>query len=171
MTTPFIGRLHLPVIHNWSTINSTLYTICFLGRATSTPQCELCCTSTHTAKECAQQGDPDPGLQDRLKAMETAVLALTSKSPVTLMTAPKMANAPLSNRMNHAENGIAVVVPTLAATIIMHVAAVGGATQQYGVLSAPHSMGQATYSGALGLSSRHFSQATKPNLAETPDGS
>ena len=43
------------------------------------------------------------------------------------MTTHKMAKAPLSNRMNHAENGI--VVPTLAAAIIMHVAAVGGATQ------------------------------------------
>ena len=76
----FTGNTH------WSTINS----ICFTGRATSTPQCELCFASTHTAKECAQKGDPDPGLQDQLKAIETVALALTSKSPVTWMTTPKM---------------------------------------------------------------------------------
>jgi len=80
----FTGNTH------WSTINSILYAICFTGRATSTPRCELCFASTHTAKECAQKGDPDPGLQDRLKAIKTVALALTSKSLVTWITTPKM---------------------------------------------------------------------------------
>ena len=62
----------------WLT-NSTLYTMCFTGMASSTKRSELCFTSTYTEQECAQQGDPDPSLKDRLKAIETAVLALSNK--------------------------------------------------------------------------------------------
>ena len=39
----FTGNTH------WSTINSILHTICFTGRATSTPWCEFRFASTHTA--------------------------------------------------------------------------------------------------------------------------
>jgi len=35
----------------WSVINSTLYTICFTGRATSMPRCKLCFAMTKTAKQ------------------------------------------------------------------------------------------------------------------------
>ena len=77
---------------HWSTINSTLYTICFTGRATATPRCELCFATIHLTSECAQQGDPDPGIQDRLKAIEMAVLAMTSKSPATPGATPKPPN-------------------------------------------------------------------------------
>ena len=77
---------------HWSTINSTLYTICFTGRATATPRCELCFVTIHSTSECAQQGDPDPGIQDRLKAIEMAVLAMTSKSPATPGVTPKPPN-------------------------------------------------------------------------------
>ena len=75
---------------HWSTINSTLYTICFTGRAMATPRCELCFATTHSTSECAQQGDPDPGIQDHLKAIEMAVLAMTSESQATLGTNPKL---------------------------------------------------------------------------------
>ena len=75
---------------HWSTINSTLYTICFTGRAMATPRCELCFATTHSTSECAQQGDPDPGIQDHLKAIEMAVLAMTSESQATLGTTPKL---------------------------------------------------------------------------------
>ena len=74
-------RRQAAVTHNdrWSIINSTLYTMCFTGMASSTKRCELCFASTHTEQECAQRGDPDPGMKDRLKAIETAVLAITGK--------------------------------------------------------------------------------------------
>ena len=62
----------------WSVINSTLYTMCFTGMATATKRCELCFATTHTERECAQRGDPDPDVRDRLKAIEAAVLALTN---------------------------------------------------------------------------------------------
>ena len=61
----------------WSVINSTLYTMCFMDTASAIKRCELCFTSTHTEQECVQRGDPDPEMKDRLKAIETAMLALT----------------------------------------------------------------------------------------------
>ena len=61
----------------WSTINPTLYTVCFTGVAASTARCELCFATSHTERECAQRGDPDPGMKDRLKVLETAILAMS----------------------------------------------------------------------------------------------
>ena len=67
----------------WSAINSTLYTMCFTGMAKAVQRCELCFATSHTERECAQQGDSDPGLPERFKAIENAVLALTSTSPLS----------------------------------------------------------------------------------------
>lgn len=63
----------------WSVINPSLYTVCFTGMAAVTKRCELCFASSHTEKECAQSGDPDPGMKERLKSIESAVLAMTRK--------------------------------------------------------------------------------------------
>ena len=63
----------------WSVVNSTLYTTCFTGMAATTKRCELCFATSHTEKECAQGGDPDPEMQDRLKALESLVLAMAKK--------------------------------------------------------------------------------------------
>jgi hypothetical protein len=62
----------------WSGINSTLYTMCFTGMAAATKRCELGFATSHSERECAQRGDPDPDVKDRLKAIEAAVLALTN---------------------------------------------------------------------------------------------
>ena len=78
---------------HWSTINPTLYTVCYTGVAASTARCELCFATSHTERECAQRGDPNPGMKNRLKAIETAILAMSSKPPA----ASKAANvAPCS---------------------------------------------------------------------------
>ena len=63
----------------WSVVNSSLFAINFTGTAKAIPRCELCFATTHTDKECAQQGNSDPGLKDRLRAIESAVLVLTAK--------------------------------------------------------------------------------------------
>ena len=63
----------------WSVINSTLYTISFTGMAAVTKRCELCFATGHTERECAQRGDTDPDMRDRLKAIESAVLAMAGK--------------------------------------------------------------------------------------------
>ena len=65
--------------NHWFVINPTLCTMCFTGLASSTKRCELCFASTHTERECAQCGNPDPGMGDHLKVIETAVLAMTHK--------------------------------------------------------------------------------------------
>ncbi len=44
----------------WSVINPTLYTMCFTGKAAAHKRCELCFATSHTERECAQRGDPEP---------------------------------------------------------------------------------------------------------------
>ena len=61
----------------WSVINPTLYTLCFAGSARTATRCELCFATMHHTKECAQQGDPDHGVRDRLREIAKAVLSLT----------------------------------------------------------------------------------------------
>ena len=66
----------------WSVVNPSLYASCFTGSAkSSAPRCELCQATTHTERECAQQGDSDPDMQQRVKAMESVVLALSRQQP------------------------------------------------------------------------------------------
>ena len=72
----FRRQAALTRLTRWSAINPTIYTLCFVGLAMTATSCELCFASTHTAKECAQQGDPDPGVKDHLKAIEKVVLSL-----------------------------------------------------------------------------------------------
>jgi hypothetical protein len=60
----------------WSRINATLYTMCFTRKALAIARCELCFASMHTTAECRLQGDTDPVLATRIKAIESAVLAL-----------------------------------------------------------------------------------------------
>ena len=60
----------------WSAINTTLYSMCFTGRATQARRCEICFASSHTERECAQHGDPDPDVSSRMRTLETAVIAL-----------------------------------------------------------------------------------------------
>ena len=64
--------------YTWSRINATLYTMCFTGKALAIARCELCFASTHTTTQCGLQGDADPELPARIKAIESAVLALTA---------------------------------------------------------------------------------------------
>ena len=64
----------------WSAINPTLYTLCFAGSARTSSRCELCFATSHHTKECAQQGDPDPGVRERLWAIEKAVISMTPGS-------------------------------------------------------------------------------------------
>ena len=67
--------------NKWSVVNPTLYTTCFTGAdRTGTSRCELCFATSHSDQECAQWGDPDPGLPDRLRAVESVVLSLSNRA-------------------------------------------------------------------------------------------
>ncbi len=66
----------------WSRINTTLYSMCFTSSFRGgSARCELCFGTTHGTSECALQGDPDPEMRDRVKAVESTLLALTTKQP------------------------------------------------------------------------------------------
>ena len=42
---------------NWSEVNSTLYSICFMGKSQRNLQCELCLAKAHAASNCPLQGE------------------------------------------------------------------------------------------------------------------
>ncbi len=64
----------------WSTINTTLYSLCFTTSLKGgVSRCELCLGTLHTAAECALQGEPDPDLKDRVKTVEATLLALAER--------------------------------------------------------------------------------------------
>ena len=65
----------------WSQLNPTLYSICFTGNAQKVARCELCLGFTHTAAECALRGEADPEMPGRVKAVESAILALAAGVP------------------------------------------------------------------------------------------
>lgn len=60
----------------WSRVNPSLYSICFAGVARSSVRCDLCLSLDHRSKDCAMVADADPDVGSRLKAVESAVLAL-----------------------------------------------------------------------------------------------
>ena len=59
----------------WSQINPSLYAICFTGKAKKVDRCDRCFSATHKAED-------DPDVAKRLKAIESAVMALTRPPPV-----------------------------------------------------------------------------------------
>jgi len=61
----------------WSEVNSSLYSMCFTGKARRTGRCERCLSVAHKSEECLLPGDEDPDVARRLKAIETAVVTLT----------------------------------------------------------------------------------------------
>ena len=108
----------------WSVINSTLYTMCFTGMAAATKRCELCFATSHTDRECAQRGDPDPDMGDRLKIIESAVLALTGVQQGKQSQIPQQLN-----RQGNAVSGTqeAAAIHAVGTAIL---AATAGATTQ-----------------------------------------
>ena len=75
----FCRQAALTGLTHWSAINPTIYTLCFAGSARTATRCELCFATTHSTKECAQQGDPDPGVREWLRAIEKVLLSLAPK--------------------------------------------------------------------------------------------
>ena len=66
----------------WSKVNSSLYTICFTGKARKATRCDLCLSTTHKTSECSLAIDEDPDLGQHLKAVESAVIAFSVPSPI-----------------------------------------------------------------------------------------
>ena len=66
----------------WSAVNGTLFTMNFSGMASGTKRCELCCATSHSERECAQNGNPDPDVGDRLRSLESALIAMARPPPL-----------------------------------------------------------------------------------------
>ena len=78
----FCRQAAISVNRKWSQVNPSLYSICFTGRAQQSNRCELCFSATHNTKECALVADADPELPTRVKAVEAALVSLTSQRQV-----------------------------------------------------------------------------------------
>ena len=66
----------------WSRINPSLYAICFTGKARRADRCDRCLSTTHKAENCSLFSEEDPDVSQRLKTIESAVVALTRAAPV-----------------------------------------------------------------------------------------
>ena len=65
----------------WSVVNSTLFMMKLSGRAAGAKQCELCFATSHNERECAQSGNPDPDLNERLRSLETVMITMVKSPP------------------------------------------------------------------------------------------
>jgi len=74
---------------NWSKINPSLYAICFTGKAKKAERCDRCLSVTHKAEDCSLSSDDDPNVARRLKAIESAVMALTRTTPTGKQREPR----------------------------------------------------------------------------------
>ena len=61
----------------WSKVNPSLYTVCFTGKARKVTRCDLCLSTAHKTSECSLTMDEDPDVGQRLKAVESAVIAFS----------------------------------------------------------------------------------------------
>ena len=65
----------------WSKINPSLYSICFVGAARTNKRCDLCLSLTHEAQECALSGEGEHEVGAHLTATEATVLSLSAVGP------------------------------------------------------------------------------------------
>ena len=64
----------------WSAVNGTLFTMNF--SASGTKRCELCFATSHSERECAQNGNQDSDVGDRLSSLESALIAMARPPPL-----------------------------------------------------------------------------------------
>lgn len=65
----------------WSKVNPSLYTVCFTGKARKATRCDLCLSAAHKTSDCSLAMDEDPDIGQRLKAVESAVIAFSGNHP------------------------------------------------------------------------------------------
>ena len=62
---------------DWAKINSSLYTICFTGKARWSQRCNNCLSAAHTTAECYALGE-EPDMAGTVRAVELALLAISA---------------------------------------------------------------------------------------------
>ncbi len=65
----------------WGGVNTSLYTICFTGKARRSARCDHCLSTGHKTGECFVLGEEDGEVSNRMRAVESAVLALSHVGP------------------------------------------------------------------------------------------
>ena len=63
---------------DWGKINSSLYTICFTGKAKRSQRYDNCLSAAHKTAECYAVGDEEPDVAGRVRAVESALLAFST---------------------------------------------------------------------------------------------
>ena len=92
MTQP-LGARQPSLATQWSL--PPLFAMNFSGRVAGTKRCELCYTTTHTERDCTQGGSSDPDLRDRLRNLESAILAIAKPSAARPQSsAPRASDEP-----------------------------------------------------------------------------
>ncbi len=114
-------------------LNTSMYALCLTGNAQMLPRSELCLDTSHTTKDCALQGDRDPNMQARVKAVESAIVAMSSKP-----TGQRGVGGSAPPQARSAACSIRTVVPFPIAATPMCAAHVEGTTQQSRI-GEPHS--------------------------------
>lgn len=61
----------------WSKVNTSLYSICFTGKARRSQRCDLCLSAAHKTAECCTL-DEDPDMARRVRAVESALVSFAS---------------------------------------------------------------------------------------------
>ena len=62
----------------WSAVNSSIYSLCFTGKASGRKRCDICRSTNHTTKSCPDEDKIDVQLPTRLKTIESALLTLAT---------------------------------------------------------------------------------------------
>ena len=81
----------------WSKINASLYSLCFTGKAKRGGRCDHCLSAAHKSEDCSMWGEEDPDSKKRMKAMESAVISL-STGPARQGGQPGGRNLPIGQK-------------------------------------------------------------------------
>ena len=66
--------------HRWSSINASLYSICFTGKAAARPHSEFCFSLAHTTQDCPTTAD-DMDVACEWRMVKSVVAAVSSNTP------------------------------------------------------------------------------------------
>ena len=64
-------------LRDWGKVNSSLYLVCFTGKARRSQRCEMCLSAAHQTSECYAGGEEETDVVGRVQVVESAILAFS----------------------------------------------------------------------------------------------